>query len=86
MVRCVYKKHEDRFKMRNGGKSFTLVDTLDLGIALCHQSCLVANDNPICILLILEDPFGSNDIGILLLSWHQTPHFVALEVVHHAWL
>jgi hypothetical protein len=30
----------------------------DLGETLSHQSCLVANDNAISILLVLEDPLG----------------------------
>ena len=75
-------KHDtDRFKASHRGESFTVVDTLDLGEALSHQSCLVANDYPICILLVLEDPLGPNDIVALLWSFNQSPHFVALEVV-----
>ena len=52
------------------GKGFTIVDTLDLGVALCHQSCLVLNDHTVCILLVLEDPFGPNYIVFLRWPWH----------------
>ena len=58
-----------------------VVDTLDLGVALCHQSCLVADDGPMSILLVLEYPLGSNDIMIPRWPWHQSPHLVVLEVV-----
>ena len=69
------------FKASNGSKGFTVVDTLDLGVALCYQTSLVTNDNPMGILLVLKYPLGSNDIVVPRRSWHQSPHFVALEVV-----
>ena len=69
------------FKASNGSKGFTVVNTLDLGVALCYQSCLVANDVPMVILLVLEDPLGPNDIVVPGWSWHQSPHLVVLEVV-----
>src|SRR6187399_640297 len=81
MMGSIGKQQTNGFKMSNGGKGFTVVDTLDLGVALSHQTCLVADDNAMGILLVLKDPFGSNDIMVLLWSWHQTPHFVALEVI-----
>ena len=69
------------FKVSNGSKGFTVVDTLDFGVALCYQSSLVVNDNPMSILLVLEYPLGSNDIMVPCWPWHQAPHFVLLEVV-----
>ena len=45
------------------------------------QSCLVANDVPMSILLVLEDPLGSNDVMVPGRPWHQSPHLVVLEVV-----
>ena len=68
------------FKASNGSKGFTVVDTLDLGVALCYQSCLVANDVPMSILLVLEDPLGSNDVVVPRWPWLQSPHLVVLEV------
>ena len=81
MMRSIGKQQTNRFKASNGGKGFTVVDTLDLGVALSHQTRLVADDNAMSILLVLKDPLGSNDIMVLLWPWHQTPHFVALEVM-----
>ena len=66
MMRSISKQQTNRFKASNGSKGFTLVDTLDLGVALCYQSCLVTDDNTMSILLVLEEPFGSNDIMVLL--------------------
>src|SRR6187399_1566373 len=81
MMRSIGKQQTNRFKVSNGGKGFTVVDTLDLGVALSHQTSLVVNDNVVSILLVLKDPLGANDIMVLLWPWHQTPHFVALEVM-----
>src|SRR6187399_2296011 len=81
MMGSISKQQTNGFKTSNGGKGFTVVDTLDLGVALSHQTRLVADDNAMSILLVLKDPFGSNDIMVLLWPWHQTPHFVALEVM-----
>ena len=81
MMRSICNQHANGFKTSNGSKGFTVVDTLDLGVALCYQTSLVANDNPMGILLVLKYPLGSNDIVIPRRSWHQSPHFVALEVV-----
>ena len=77
----ICKQYANGFKTSNGSKGFTVVDTLDLGVALCYQTSLVANDNPMGILLVLKYPLGSNDIVVPDRSWHQSPHFVALEVV-----
>ena len=60
---------------------FTVVDTLDLGVSLCYQTSLVANDNSMSILLVLEYPLGSNDIMVPRWPWHQSPHLVVPEVV-----
>ena len=69
------------FKAGNGSKGFTVVDTLNLGVALCYQMSLVANDNSMSILLVLEYPLGSNDIMVPRWPWHQSLHLVMLEVV-----
>ena len=81
MMRSISNQQMNRFKASNGSKGFTVVDTLDLGVALSYQTSLVANDDPMSILLVLENLFGSNDIMVLLGPWHQSPHLVALEVV-----
>jgi hypothetical protein len=39
------------------------------------------DENTMSILLVLEDPFGSDEIMVLFWPWHQFPHFVALKVV-----
>src|SRR3989337_3126594 len=81
MMRSISNQQMNRFKASNGSKGFSVVDALDLGVALCHQTSLVANDNPVSILLVLEYPFGSNNIMVLLWPWHQSPHLVVLKVV-----
>ena len=81
MMRSICNQHANGFKTSNGSKGFTVVDTLDLGVALCYQPSLVAYDNPMSILLVLEYPLGSNDIMVPGWPWHQYPHLVALEVV-----
>ena len=80
-MRSICNQHANGFKTSKGSKGFTVVDTLDLGVALCYQSCRVANDVPMSILLVLEDPLGSNDVVVPGRSWHQSPHLVVLEVV-----
>ena len=80
-MRSICNQHANGFKTSNGSKGFTVVDTLDLGVALCYQTSLVANDNPMGILLVLEYPLGSNDIVVPRWPWHQSPHLVVLEVV-----
>src|SRR5664279_5919088 len=67
--------------MSYGGKGFTEIHTFDLGKSLCHQPCLVANDNPIRILLVLKYPLGANDSLAIFWPRHQLPNFIALEVV-----
>ena len=64
MMRSISNQQTNRFKASNGSKGLTVVDTLDLGVALCHQSCLVTDDGPMSILLVLEYPLGSNDIMV----------------------
>src|SRR3954464_3707337 len=81
VMRSISNQQMNGFKASNGSKGFTVVDTLDLGVALCHQSCLVVNDGPMRILLVLEYPLGSNDIEVPRWPWHQSPHLVVLEVV-----
>ena len=81
MMRSIFNQHVNGFKTSNGSKGFTVVDTLDLGVALCYQTSLVANDNPIRILLVLEYPLGSNDIMVHHWPWNPSPHLVVLEVV-----
>src|SRR6266496_320558 len=81
MMRSISNQQTNGFKASNGSKGFTVVDTLDLGVALCYQMSLVANDNPMSILLVLEYPLGPNDIMIPRWPWHQSPHLVMLEVV-----
>ena len=81
MMSSISKHDTNRFKTSNGSESFTVVDTFDLGKTLSHQPCLVADDYPIFILLVLEDPLGSNDIAAILWPLNQSPHFVVLEVV-----
>ena len=71
----------NRFNASDEGKGFTVVDTLDLGVALCHQTSLVANDSYMSILLVFEYPLGPNDIMVPRWPWHQYPHLVVLEVV-----
>src|SRR6187399_1374692 len=66
MMGSIGKQQTNGFKTSNGGKGFTVVDTLDLGVALSHQARLVADDNAMSILIVLKDPFGSNDIMVLL--------------------
>src|SRR5215216_621114 len=56
MMRSIRNQQTNRFKAGKGGKGFTVVDTLDLGVALCHQTSLVVNNNPMSMLLVLEDP------------------------------
>ena len=80
MMGSISNQHANGFKTSNGSKGFTVVDTLDLGVALCYQSCLVANDVPMSTLLVLEDPLCSNDVVVPRRSWHQSPHLVVLEV------
>ena len=60
----------NRFNASDEGKGFTVVDTLDLGVALCHQTSLVANNDSMSVLLVLEYPLGSNDIMISGWPWH----------------
>src|SRR6187399_1763641 len=62
MMGSIGKQQTNGFKMSNGGKGFTIVDTLDLGVALSHQTRLVADDNAMSILLVLKDPLGSNTL------------------------
>ena len=81
MMRSISNQHANGFKASNRSKCFTVVDTLDLGVALCYQTSLVANDNSMGILLVFEYPLGSNDIMVPCWPWHQSPHLVVLEVV-----
>src|SRR3954464_13837244 len=62
MMRSISNQHANGFKVSNMSKGFTVVDTLDLGVALCYQTSLVANDTSMSILLVLQYPLGSNDI------------------------
>jgi hypothetical protein len=55
-VRCICNQDIERFRKSNESESFTVVDIVDLGKALSHQSCLNVEDDPICILFVLEDP------------------------------
>ena len=64
MMRSISNQQMNGFKASNGSEGFTVVDTLDLGVALCYQASLVANDNSMSILLVLEYPLGSNDIMV----------------------
>ena len=80
MMRSICNQHANGFKASNGSKGFTVVDTLDMGVALCYQMSLVANDNPMSILLVLEYPLGSNDIMVPRWPWHQSLHLVVLKV------
>src|ERR1041385_8523151 len=66
MMRSISKSNMNGFKASHGGKSFTVVNTLDLGKTLCRQPCLVPHNNTMCILLVLEYPLGPNDITITL--------------------
>ena len=58
MMRSVRNQQTNRFKASNGSKDFTIVDTLDLGVALCYQMSLVADNNSMSILLVLEYSLG----------------------------
>ena len=60
MMRSISNQQTNRFKASNGSKGFTVVDTLDLGVALCYQTSLVVNNDPMSILLVLEYTLGSN--------------------------
>src|SRR5215216_4149659 len=64
MMRSISNQQTNRFKASNGSKGFTVVNTLNLGVALCYQMSLVANDDPMNILLVLEYPLGSNNIMV----------------------
>ena len=54
MMRCLCRQHANRFKTSNGSKGFSLVDTLNLGVALCHQSRLVRTTTPFASCLFLK--------------------------------
>src|SRR6266496_4272810 len=64
MMRSISNQQTNRFKASNGSKGFTVVDTLNLGVALCYQMCLVVENDPMSILLVLENPFGANHIMV----------------------
>src|ERR1041385_1135504 len=80
-MRGISKSNTNGLKTSHGGKSFTKVNTFDLGKTLSHQPCLVPDDNTKCILLVLENPLGPNNIMITFGSLHYCPHLVALEVI-----
>src|ERR1044072_5126813 len=71
MMRSISKSYTNGLKASHGGKSFTVVNTFDLGKTLCQQPCLVPYDNTISILLVLEYPIGPNKIMITFGPLHQ---------------
>ena len=81
MVRDKGQKDTDGLEPCNGCKGFTKVHAFDLRIALCHQSCFVADDRATFILLVLEDPLGTDNIAAMIGSFHESPNIIPLEVV-----
>ena len=75
-------KQTNEFKASNGSKCFTVVDTLDLGVALFYQTSLIVNGNPMSILLVLEYPLGSNNIMVLLWPWIYSKVILCKILLH----
>src|ERR1041385_7845895 len=80
-IECgISKKHAYRFKTGNGSKGLIKIQAFNLGVPLSHWPCLVSNDITIFILLVLEDPLGSNDVMILTgRPLHERPYFILGE-------
>jgi hypothetical protein len=72
-------KSSDSFKPCHRYKGFFKVQALYLSKSLSHQSCLVPCHHAILILVVAEDPLGTNDIGIG--SLHQYPYLISFKVV-----
>src|SRR6266540_5896433 len=64
----------------NGSKGFTKVQTFHLREALGDESRFVAHHHTVLIFLVLEHPFGSNDI-LVFWSFNKLPYFIPCEVV-----
>jgi len=62
----ISKKDTDGLKTSHWSISLFEVDALNLGIALCHESCLVPYYNAILILLILKNPLCADNIAAIL--------------------
>jgi hypothetical protein len=62
----ICKQPVNGFEAGYGSKSLTVVNTFLLRVALSHQYRLVENDYSVCILLVLEDPLGPDDVDVLV--------------------
>src|SRR6266566_5122194 len=81
MVISISKKNANSFKSSDGGIGLTVVHTFDLCISLGYETCLVAYNLTVFILLVPKHPFGSDDVVLVLGLLHECPQLVPVEVV-----
>ena len=61
---CNWHKNADRLKPSYGSKGFIKIYSFHLSVSLSHQLRLIPNNLSIFIGLVLEDPFGANNMNI----------------------
>src|SRR3954468_16912695 len=63
---CKSKHNTNGFETSNRSISFAEINTFDLGVTLCYQTCFVSYHNAIFILLVAKNPLCTNDV---VLRW-----------------